>query len=595
MFEYHKNKINEIHSIPNNLSVEENLYFRDYYLKDFKYISPDVINLNKNKIINKDVEKPVISEEVEAKSVLEKWVSEVMKGLKQFFYQGSLHGVKYIFEPTFGSKEKATWVIIMFISIFICAVVIIQLFCKWTSTPFVNVIDSVPTPIWAVPFPTVVICPHLHVKKSHADVSELKGFGPNRTPSWDNGGEIEFFASLVCPRMKNENKFMENRLTDDQFIKLREFVTKGAPTCSDVIKACNWPALHDSRWEIDKCCELFEPIFTNYGLCYAFNSLPLNAMTNETLSWHRVFNKNATPAALEWGLDIGYPKVFPPDLTMKPLRVMASGESNGLGVELFLNNSEHQYACEGNSLGFTILIASPTDHVYTSTVLRLPMDRMTTIEVTPLTYKTDSSLRALSPYKRQCFFQNEKRLQYYEFYTDSNCKHDLWVQEARNKCNCVLFHWPRQYISEPICTTKVDFNCISSVKAKVEEQLIYAYYAESEDERGTQHESKSCHPSCNDVIYANQVFYSDLTRENTSHKWGTFKLGEVTKINVHFYDDMFLGQHRHAQYDDYYFVGAIGGLLSLFLGFSIISVAELIYFVLLKPAYVIMIDISSYS
>lgn len=94
MFEYHKNKINEINSIPNNLSVEENLYFRDYYLKDFKYISPDVINLNKNKIINKDVEKPVISEEVEAKSVLEKWVSEVMKGLKQFFYQGSLHGVK---------------------------------------------------------------------------------------------------------------------------------------------------------------------------------------------------------------------------------------------------------------------------------------------------------------------------------------------------------------------------------------------------------------------------------------------------------------------------------------------------------------------
>ena len=31
--------------------------------------------------------------------------------------------------------------------------------------------------------------------------------------------------------------------------------------------------------------------------------------------------------------------------------------------------------------------------------------------------------------------------------------------------------------------------------------------------------------------------------------------GEVTQINVHFYDDMFLGQHRHAQYDDYYFIG----------------------------------------
>lgn len=99
MFEYHRNQINEKNSIPNNLSVEENLastiYFRDYYLKDFKYISPDLVNLNKNKIINKDVEKPVISDESPG-SMLELWIVEVMKGLKQFFYQGSLHGVKLV-------------------------------------------------------------------------------------------------------------------------------------------------------------------------------------------------------------------------------------------------------------------------------------------------------------------------------------------------------------------------------------------------------------------------------------------------------------------------------------------------------------------
>lgn len=36
--------------------------------------------------------------------------------------------------------------------------------------------------------------------------------------------------------------------------------------------------------------------------------------------------------------------------------------------------------------------------------------------------------------------------------------------------------------------------------------------------------------------------------------------------------------------------GAIGGLFSLFLGFSIISLAEIVYFVLLKPVYVAFID-----
>lgn len=63
-----------------------------------------------------------------------------------------------------------------------------------------------------------------------------------------------------------------------------------------------------------------------------------------------------TPAKIKWNLDDGYPKVFPPDQTTLPFRVMASGETNGLGLELFLNTSEHQFACDGSSIGFNVSI-----------------------------------------------------------------------------------------------------------------------------------------------------------------------------------------------------------------------------------------------
>lgn len=53
----------------------------DYYIKDFKYISPDALAPKNVKV-------------AEEKTLLEKWFLEVVKGLKQFFYQGSLHGVK---------------------------------------------------------------------------------------------------------------------------------------------------------------------------------------------------------------------------------------------------------------------------------------------------------------------------------------------------------------------------------------------------------------------------------------------------------------------------------------------------------------------
>ncbi|XP_063831727.1 pickpocket protein 28-like [Ostrinia nubilalis] len=478
-----------------NLSLSESItyanYFRDYYKKDFQYISPDMLKANQ---VNHH------GYERNCTGVVNMWMKEVTAGVKQFFYGGTLHGVKYIFEPTFSRKERATWIVIVVVSIAFCAANIIKLFSKWTSTPFVNVMDSLPTPIWAVPFPTVVLCPHLHVKLSYANVLKLG---------------------------------------------------------RDLVKSCNWPAKHDTRWVTSECCEkYFMPIFTDYGLCYAFNSLPLNGMRNDTISWQRSFNRHAAPSSLLWGLDVGYPKVFPPDPSMQPLRVMVSGEDYGLGVELYLNISEHQHACDGNSLGFTVLIRSPTNHVYTSTVLRLPMDRMTTIEVSPITYKTDSALRSLAPDQRQCFFQNERKLEYYEFYTGSNCKHDIFVRESKRLCNCTLYNWPRKNASEPVCSTTKDFECIDDVKGKVEEQQIYAYYAECEEGKGSG-EPASCHPSCNDVIYDSQVYYSDLIKEpgDPSPVWGRPKKGELTQINVHFYEDMFLGQHRHAQYDDYYFAG----------------------------------------
>ncbi|KAG7294744.1 hypothetical protein JYU34_022892 [Plutella xylostella] len=194
------------------------------------------------------------------------------------------------------------------------------------------------------------------------------------------------------------------------------------------------------------------------------------------------------------------------------------------------------------------------------------MGRWTTVEVSPVTYRTDPALRSLSPGRRQCFFQDERTLDYYSIYTDSNCKHDLLMRESKKQCNCVLFNWP----------------------TKVEEQLIYAYYEDSSSSHGGSG-ARSCYPSCNDILYNNQVYYSDMKVEGG--EGGEVKELEITKINVHFYDDMFIGLHRHAQYDGGYFAGAIGGLLSLFLGFSIISVAELIYFVIFRPVYTTLLSV----
>lgn len=88
--------------------------------------------------------------------------------------------------------------------------------------------------------------------------------------------------------------------------------------------------------------------------------------TNITANWQRVFDKHVFPRPLAWTLDDGYPRVFPPDPTMRPFRAMASGEVNGLGVEVYLNTSEHQFECDDVNLGYTVSNRSNTLFVSTN-------------------------------------------------------------------------------------------------------------------------------------------------------------------------------------------------------------------------------------
>lgn len=87
MKSFSKEKIHEI-NMKDIENIAHSFYVRDYYLKDFKYISPDVINVKPNKVENAGLC------EVNCRRMVRKWFHEVIEGWKQFLYEGSLHGVK---------------------------------------------------------------------------------------------------------------------------------------------------------------------------------------------------------------------------------------------------------------------------------------------------------------------------------------------------------------------------------------------------------------------------------------------------------------------------------------------------------------------
>jgi amiloride-sensitive sodium channel len=50
--------------------------------------------------------------------------------------------------------------------------------------------------------------------------------------------------------------------------------------------------------------------------------------------------------------------------------------------------------------------------------------------------QNDNDLRYLTPDQRQCYFNDEKQLKYFKFYTEENCHEECFANLTRLLCNC---------------------------------------------------------------------------------------------------------------------------------------------------------------
>lgn len=89
-------------------------------------------------------------------------------------------------------------------------------------------------------------------------------------------------------------------------------------------------------------------------------------------------------------------------------------------------------------------------------------------------------------------------------------------------------------------------------------------------------ESCGCLPECNKIEYNFEV----ITEKRV---WSAHK-DFFTNISasIYFADDEFLAYRRFESYGTVSLLSTIGGLLGLFLGISVLSVVEVVYFITLR-------------
>lgn len=127
------------------------------------------------------------------------------------------------------------------------------------------------------------------------------------------------------------------------------------------------------------------------------------------------------------------------------------------------------------------------------------MSYATTLTVEAKRIKRNRSMQKYPPAVRQCFFDGEKRLQFFKSYTRLNCELECLANNTLKTCGCVQ-HWMVRGPNTTICDP-LDERCAGGIfkKILIQRQSLDGYSVPCD-----------CLLPCNDIKYAVKDIKSQL-------------------------------------------------------------------------------------
>ncbi|KOB71642.1 putative amiloride-sensitive sodium channel, partial [Operophtera brumata] len=299
-----------------------------------------------------------------------------------------------------------------------------------------------------------------------------------------------------------------------------------------------------------------------------------------------------------WSMETGYS-----DLEKDPFPKRGNENHASPDLEIFLRSREidRDPLCNGLKSGFEIYLHHPADYPQSSLYHYSAVNgEVTTLAVSLHAQSTSDSLARYSPDVRQCYFQSDRYLRYFKNYTTKNCKAECLSNYTQEHCGCVGFYMPHDNSSLFCAESKLDCMRQAFDKMVRKEQRL---------KLGLDFPVSGCRclPACNSVEYDADVLRTAFVIENFAGKrrhryYGTcndcysgyFDFEDeynISKVEIYFKKSRFMSFHRSELFGPTDFLASIGGILDLFLGFSFLSLVEILYFITLRLGVAIRRDI----
>lgn len=351
-------------------------------------------------------------------------------------------------------------------------------------------------------------------------------------------------------------------VADEQFFA---YAKRAAPSLNETLFRCTW-----HRQDVN-CSDIFKEILTDEGLCFTFNNYNASELYNENMLDEKFHVTRHSKASKYWNGKI--------DRNMKesdiyPYRVLSGSE--GLRVSMRLFEFDMDYVCSGPVQSFKILLHSageiPQMKKY---YYRIPLDYDTVMAVRPnIMNTTESLINNYSKEQRKCVVEGERKLIFFKKYTQRNCQLDNLALRTSIRCKCVTFSMPR-LPNVPICRKQSQLQCVKNVENSLMQQVLNKTAI-----------SYNCFPACRSISYDAEMSMAKLDRYNHQKAIGqpvkTQRKRRYLRVFISFKDEQFFSSRRAEVYTLIDFIANCGGILGLFMGISILSIVEIIYFSTLR-------------
>ncbi|XP_076678005.1 pickpocket protein 28 [Andrena cerasifolii] len=488
--------------------------------------------------------------------------SDIRNTLKQYCTNSSLHGLRYVGDSNLTILERVFWIISFTLAVLTAAYYIWFLYQKWVSTPIIISLSPESVSLDEFPFPSVTICNMNNVKKSEAVRI--------------NAGTDDRKKLMLEDRCSIEN--LTHFDLDDSAItwnSMLHFMINVSQSCTEMLHLCQW------HGNVTECEKIFNPSMTDEGICCNFNSVHRKYMFYNPRDWSDL-NITFPFTSIDWNPETGYDENVAADSI--PWRPYGAGQFYGLTLVLDADIEEY-YCSSSASVGFKMLLHNPVETPKIAEfAFTVTPGEETRVIVAPRISTASKSIISVPQRKRKCFFTSERKLRYYRTYTQKNCVLECEANFTQKICHCVQYYMPKSS-NTPICEKKDDA-CATDARRAMELKLY-------DDESGitsinaSETRSCNCYPGCFEINYNVEISQSKLVpnfniAENyvkTSKKYFTENMAVV---HLFFVDSQFTKYMKNELFGFTEFLSSTGGLLGLFMGFSFLSLVEIIYFLILR-------------